>query len=290
MRDIMGRPVEFVLWRSLVMSRPKYARLLAAGLAVAVGLTVAACSGGAEKTKTPGGYTVELIDAKKLTVCTNIPYVPFQFEKDGKTVGFDVDMVDLAADELGVKQDVIDVKWDNIENGSALSGGKCDLAAAAMTITPEREKNLTFSDPYFDEVIAFVAPKGKAPKSVEDVGDRKLGVQASTTSLDYAEKHKLEPQEFEDSAKQRAALESGKVDVVLQDYPVITEWMKDEKFAAKYEVGQIIETGSQYGFGFKKSADKTLVKVVNEQIKKAKDSKKYDELYKKWFGTEPKAS
>lgn len=272
------------------MIRFTFTRVLAVGVAAAMTFGVAACGGGPQEVETSGGYKVTLVDPEKLTVCTNIPYVPFQFKKDGETVGFDVDLVDLAAKELGVEQHVIDVKWDNIENGSALTGNKCDMAAAAMTITPEREENLTFSDPYFDEVIAFVAPKGEAPDSVEDLGDRTLGVQASTTSLAYAKEHKLEPQEFQDSAKQRAGLESGKVDVILQDLPVITEWMKDEDFAAKYEVGAVIETGKQYGFGFKKDADKTLVKVVNEQLAKAKESKKYDELYEKWFGTKPDES
>ena len=267
-------------------------RVLAAAAAVAVAFSVSACGGGPQEAKTPGGYTVTLVNPDKLTVCTNLPYVPFQFEEDGEVVGFDVDIVNLAAEELGLEQEIIDIKFDSIESGAALTGNKCDLAAAGMTITPEREKNLTFSEPYFDEAIAFMTPKGEAVESIQDVidGELKLGVQASTTSLQFAQDNGLTPQEYEDSGKQLQALQSGTVDVILQDLPVIQEWLKKPEIAEKFELGGTIETGSQYGLGFKKDADQVLVDVVNKAIKDAKAGDAYAEIYKKWFGTEPAAS
>jgi polar amino acid transport system substrate-binding protein len=262
---------------------------LGAVTVMALTLSVSACTGGPQEVKTPSGITVELVDPDHLTTCTNLPYAPFQYTKDGKVVGFDVEIVDLAAKKLGIKQDIVDIKFDSIKSGAAMTGGSCDLAAAGMTITPEREKNLTFSDPYFDEVIAFLAPKGTKIDSIDQVSSEKmkLGVQAATTSLAYATEHGLDPEQYEDSGKQLQALQSGTVDVILQDLPVINEWLKKDDIADKYELGAVVQTGEQYGFGFKKGADPELVKVVNEALAEAREDGSYDEIYEKWFGTAP---
>lgn len=263
--------------------------VLAAGAAIAVAFSLTACGSGPQETETPGGYTVSLVNPDVLTVCTNLPYVPFQFDDGNGPEGFDVDIVDLAAEELGIEQEIVDLKFDSIESGAALTGNKCDLAAAGMTITEDRQKNLTFSEPYFDEVIAFMTPKGEAVQDISEIldGDLTLGVQASTTSLDYAMDNGLDPQQYEDSGKQLQALQSGKIDVILQDLPVINEWLNNADIAEKFELGGQIETGEQYGFGFKKDADATLVEVVNTAITTAQEDGTYAEIYEKWFGTAP---
>src|SRR5688500_18757550 len=86
-------------------------RAVAAGALVLTGaLALSACgddSGGGAKV--PG---VKLVESGKIKTCTSLPYPPFQFAQGGKTVGFDVDMIDLAAKRLGVQQEIVDVKFD----------------------------------------------------------------------------------------------------------------------------------------------------------------------------------
>ena len=140
-------------------------RVLAATTATAglvlVAVTASGCTSsgnGGSGTKTAAGG-VELVKAGQLTTCTHLPYPPFQSEIDGKVQGFDVSLIDLVAKNLGVKQQILDTPFENFKTGAFLNSGECDLAAAGMTITAERKKNVDFSDPYFDATQALLVDK-----------------------------------------------------------------------------------------------------------------------------------
>ncbi|GAA3109815.1 ABC transporter substrate-binding protein [Nonomuraea sp. NPDC049419] len=277
---------------------PKGRRGYAAGaLALTAALALSACGGesGSSSGTTSASATgaaagVKLVQPGKLTVCTNIPYEPFQFKDDsGKVVGFDVDIVDLAAKKLGVEQNIVDIDFAVIKSGAAMAAGKCDVAAAGMTITPERQQNIDFSEPYFDATQALLAKKGTGAKSLEDVKAKglKLGAQASTTGLDYVKKQGFDPTEYADSAKELLALQAGQADVVVQDLPVVLTWLKKSDIAEKFELIASLDTGEQYGIGLKKNADPTLLKTINEEIAKAKQDGTYEKIYVKWFGKKP---
>jgi polar amino acid transport system substrate-binding protein len=278
---------------------PKGRRGYAAGaLALIAALGLSACgseTGGSTSSSTTGASAsaaggVKLVQPGKLTVCTNIPYEPFQFKDgSGKIVGFDVDIVDLAAKKLGVTQNIVDIDFAVIKSGAAMAAGKCDVAAAGMTITPERQQNIDFSDPYFDATQALLAKKGTGAKSLEDVKSKslKLGAQASTTGLDYVKKQGLNPTEYADSAKELLALQAGQADVIVQDLPVVLTWLKKPEIAEKFELIASLDTGEQYGIGLKKGADPTLLKTINEEIAKAKQDGTYEKIYVKWFGKKP---
>lgn len=279
---------------------PKGRRGYAAGaLALTAALALSACgsdsgSGGTDTSASAGtgsgAAAVKLVQPGKLTVCTNIPYEPFQFKDgSGNVVGFDVDIVDLAAKKLGVTQNIVDIDFAVIKSGAAMAAGKCDVAAAGMTITPERAQNITFSDPYFDATQALLAKKGTGAKSLEDVKAKglKLGAQASTTGLDHAKKQGFNPTEYADSPKELLALQAGQADVIIQDLPVVLTWLKKPEVAEKFELIASLDTGEQYGIGMKKDADPTLVKTINEELAKAKQDGTYEKIYVKWFGKKP---
>ncbi|MEQ4726104.1 ABC transporter substrate-binding protein [Nonomuraea sp. B19D2] len=275
---------------------PKGRRGYAAGaLALIAALTLSACGGGSGSGSTTSASAsaaggVQLVQPGKLTVCTNIPYEPFQFkDASGKIVGFDVDMVDLVAKKLGVTQEIVDIDFAVIKSGAAMAAKKCDLAAAGMTITPERKANIDFSEPYFDATQALLAKKGTGAKSLADVKAKslKLGAQASTTGLDYVKKQGFDPTEYADSAKELLALQAGQADVIVQDLPVVLTWLKKPEIAAKFELIGSLDTGEQYGFGMKKGADPVLLKTTNEEIAKAKQDGTYEKIYVKWFGKKP---
>ncbi|GGM95740.1 basic amino acid ABC transporter substrate-binding protein [Thermopolyspora flexuosa] len=266
--------------------------LTVTALAAVTGLS--ACGGdsgdagntGATAQSSSGGVT--LVNPGKLTTCTNVPYEPFQFNQDGKVVGFDVDIVDLVAKKLGVTQEILDIDFAAIKSGAALNAGRCDVAAAGMTITEERKQNIDFSVPYFDATQALLAKKGSGITSLEDVKAKglKLGAQASTTGLDYVKSKGFDPVEYPDSPKELFALQAGQVDVIVQDLPVVLTWLKKPDVAEKFELAASLDTGEQYGIGLKKG-NTALLQVVNETIEAAKQDGTYNEIYKKWFGTEP---
>jgi len=260
------------------------------------GLALAACGASDEPAQTtsaqPGAPQVKLVKSGKLTTCTSLPYPPFQFNEGGKTVGFDVDMIDLVAKKIGVPQEILDVKFDVIKGGAALNAGDCDVAAAGMTITDERKQNLDFSSPYFDEVIALMVGKGSGVKSLDDVKSKglKLGVQTGTTSLDYANEKGFQPTQYDDAGKQLLAIQSGQVDVILQDLPVVNDWLKKPDVSQKFELATDIKTGAQYGFAVKKGGNPELLKLVNDSIKEALENGTWSDYYTKWIGSKPEST
>ncbi|GLX01569.1 transporter substrate-binding domain-containing protein [Microtetraspora sp. NBRC 16547] len=265
---------------------PMRRRMLSIGAAALVTAFAVSACGGSTGGGTKGG--VPLVNAERLTTCTHLQYEPFEFNQGAKIVGFDIDIIDLVARKLGVKQDVIDIDFAAIKSGAVLNSGRCDVAAAGMTINDERSRNLEFSVPYFDATQALLAKKGSGLTSLGDVKAKhlKLGAQASTTGLQYVKGKGFDPIEFADSPKELLGMETGQADVVVQDLPVALTWLNKPEIRAKYEVIANLDTGEQYGIGMKKG-NTALSKVVNEVIETAKADGTYTAIYKKWFGTEP---
>ncbi|MFJ8196265.1 ABC transporter substrate-binding protein [Streptomyces sp. NPDC096152] len=260
------------------------ARILAATTATAGLVLVAGCTSSGSGGKTAAGG-VDVVKAGQLTTCTHLPYPPFQSEIDGRVQGFDVALVDLVAKDLGVKQQILDTPFENFKTGAFLNSGRCDLAAAGMTITPERKKNVDFSDPYFNATQAVLVDRKSGVTSFAGLKakGRKLGTQAQTTGEDYAKKRGFDPISFESSDALLNGLRTGQVQGVVIDYPVVQGWLKDKANAGAFKVVDNLETGEQYGFTVKKGNTK-LRAAINKAIADAKADGTYKKLYERWIG------
>ncbi|MPY63638.1 transporter substrate-binding domain-containing protein [Streptomyces spongiae] len=259
-------------------------RILAATTATAGMLFVAGCSsddGGSGKQTAAGGVT--LAKGGQLTTCTHLPYPPFQSEIDGEVQGFDVALIDLVAKDLGVKQKILDTPFENFKTGAFLNSGQCDLAAAGMTITEERKKNVDFSDPYFEATQAVLATKKSGIGSFADLKGKKLGAQAQTTGEEYAQGKGLDPVSFESSDAVLNGLRTGQVQAVVIDYPVVQGWLKDKANADAFKVADNVNTGEEYGFTVKKGNTKLLA-AINKALKEARSDGTYKKLYEQWIG------
>lgn len=262
-------------------------KAIRAGVALAAAALLIAACGEDDEAAPAGGSEVDLVNDGQITTCTHLPYRPFQFEQQGEIVGFDVDMIDLVAKELGVEQQIIDTPFEGIQSGEDLNARKCDIAAAAMTITPERQQKIDFSAPYFDANQALLVQKGSGIKSLEDLQGETLGVQSGTTGKMYAEENAPEGAElkdYEDLALELSSVKSGQIPAAINDIPVLLDYAKEN---ADVEVAATFETGEQYGFGMKKGTSAELKRVVDQVIERARSDGTYDRLYEKWFGTKP---
>ena len=257
--------------------------VLAAGV-----LALAACGEDDEPEAGGGAETsVDLVNDGEITTCTHLPYQPFQFEQGGEIVGFDVDMIDLVAKKLGVEQAIVDTPFEGIQSGEDLNARKCDIAAAAMTITPEREEKIAFSAPYFDANQALLVKKDSGIQGLQDLVGETLGVQSGTTGKMYAEENApegVELKDYEDVALELSSVKSGQVPAAVNDIPVLLDYVKQNP---ELEVAAEFETGEQYGFGMKKGTSDELKRVVDQVIEQARSDGTYDRMYEKWFGTKP---
>lgn len=266
------------------LGRRRRSLVAAAATAATAGLLlVAGCSSGDGGKTTVKGVT--LAQGGRLTTCTHLPYPPFQSEIDGKVQGFDVALVDLVAKDLGVKQGILDTPFENFKTGAFLNSGECDLAAAGMTITDERKKNVDFSDPYFEATQAVLVDKKSGLDSLADVKakGKKLGAQAQTTGEEYVQGKGYDPTSFESSDAVLNGLRTGQVQAVVIDYPVVQGWLKDKANAGAFKIVDNLNTGEQYGFSVKKG-NTALREAIDKALEQAKSDGTYKKLYEKWIG------
>ncbi|GAA3107030.1 polar amino acid transport system substrate-binding protein [Kribbella aluminosa] len=279
-----------------IVSTLRKSRLTVAAASVAVfALALSACGngsgsggGGQDKAKAAG---ITLVKPGKLTVCTHLSYKPFEYKEGTKVVGFDVDLLDLLAKDLGVEQEVISIEWAQVTSGAAYDAKKCDMGMGAMTITASRKAAIGISDPYMDATQVLLVKKGAPYKSLEDLKGKKVGVQADTTGKDYAtaasKKIGFEVVVFNDLALQTNNVKSGRVDAAINDNGALFNFVQANPDT---EVTAEFNTGEQYGFAAKKddpSGTKLLTRF-NGLLTKAKSDGTYNQLFKKWFGVEPK--
>src|SRR5665647_3811353 len=113
----------------------------------AAALLRTACSSTANDTS---GEDVSLITEGTLTVCTNPPYEPFEYEDGDEIVGLDIDIVAEVAADLDAELAIKVTPFEDIQSGEDLNSGNCDLVASGISINDEREGKMDFSEPYFD--------------------------------------------------------------------------------------------------------------------------------------------
>jgi len=257
------------------------------GLAAVLGMSLTACGssgdGGGGSSSTAD--KLPTISSGTLTVCSDVPYPPFEdFDSSSPSgfKGFDVDIASAIAQGLGLKLKVKDSSFDALQSGQSLNAKQCDLVASAMTITDDRKKALDFSDGYYDSEQSLLVPAGSSIASIGDLKGKKVGVQQGTTGKTYAEQHATGAKivSFPSDAEMYAAIKAGQVDALLQDLPVNLDHTKDGKF-------QIVEkysTNEEYGLAIRKG-NTSLVTAVDEQLSALRKDGKYDEIYNKYFAT-----
>jgi polar amino acid transport system substrate-binding protein len=248
-------------------------------------------TGGDTSTTGGTGTTVDiaslgLISDGTLTVCSDIPYSPFEFEDEanpGEFTGFDVEVVEAIAGNLGLEVEWKDSVFDTIL--ASLAAGDCDLVASSMTITDDRKEQANFSDPYFDadQSLLVRAEDADTYTSLDDLAGQTIGVQAGTTGETYANENKPDGatiKSYPGGEDLFLPLESGEIAAVLQDLPVNNyRALQDDKFV----VTTSFPTGEQYGFAMAKDND-ALLAAVNGGLAAIRADGTYDDIYASYFG------
>ena len=266
-------------------------------LLVAVGLTLglAACGddddGGSADTagSTAAAADLGLLEPGKLQVASDIPYAPFEFTEPGSTeaIGFDVDLVKAIAATPGIGiTDVEFIKQPFDTIIVSIAQGRFDMSASSFSITPERAKQIDFSDGYFTATQSVMVKTGSEIKGIDDLEGRRIGVQRGTTGADLAATVKgAEVLRYEIIDDAFNALAADRVDAVINDYAV-------SAYAAErrddFEIVDRNPTVENYGLVFSKD-NPALRDAFNAGLAEIRANGTYDEIYRKWFGEDPPA-
>lgn len=235
---------------------------------------------------TDAGYG--LVAEGKLTVCSDIPYAPFEFEGgDNGTgyTGFDIELLNAIAQKLDLELAVQDTGFEALQSGATLLAGTCDLGASAMTITEERKANIDFSDPYYDSLQSLLVRTDSGIEGIDDLDGKIVGVQQGTTGESYAQENATgaELLQLPSDGELWPAIQAGQVDAILQDQPVNLE---HEKADDAYVIVEEYETDESYGFAFAKGEKTELREAINAALAELRDSGEYDTIYDEFFSAE----
>jgi polar amino acid transport system substrate-binding protein len=261
-------------------------------IVLVVGLVAAfAVAGCGDDDSTSGDSTgaagdVETITAGTLTVGTDTPYPPFEIGQPPDISGFDIDLVKAIAEEIGLTPEFTDTSFDTIFRDTA--NGQFDLAAAASTITPAREKVVTFSDPYYEAQQALVVVEGSDIASTEDLSGAVVGAQDATTGETYAndETDAAEVRGFPEGPDAIAAVATEQVDAAIIDLPVAVEAVEKQ---GGIEVVEEIPTEEFYGFAMPQD-NTSLHDAVNGALATLAENGTLTDLYQQYFQTDPPES
>ena len=205
-------------------------------------------------------------NANTLKMITEATFPPYEFLRGQEVVGIDVEICRAVAEHMGREFLVETVDFDSVI--PAVVSGKADLAAAGITITEDRKKNVDFSIPYVKTGIVVISKKSDPFKDVSQLKGRKIGVQSGTTSEAYVlEQLKQEPDRSRSPAEACAALKSGRVEFVIADIDPAKNCVKGE---SDLQLSDFI-TSEEYAIAIRKGQPE-LLKTINATIAELKQN------------------
>ena len=269
--------------KSTITFRKSFSRRLLLGL-VAAQFAVAMLGGALQ------AASLDEIKKRGLIVATEDDFRPFEFVKDGKPTGFDNELIEDLRKyaPFEIKQEIL--PWTGILAG--VSTGKYDVAITAAIITKERKKSLDFTSPIADATHYYVKRKDdKSITSIKDLNGKAVGVQAGSALLarlpelgTMLEKEggkigKIVEYTSYPEAYQDLAL--GRVDYVVNTVINIKTLVAEKP--AVFELGQAVSGRSFPAWAVAKD-NTELRDFLNGFIAKEKETGRFAELQKKWFG------
>ena len=258
------------------------------GLAVATMFAFSVAPIGAPKADTLD----ELKKRGEMIVGMEAAYQPYEYFKDGKIVGYDVDIIDKLAEKLGVKVKLMDTAWNGII--PALYASKFDLIWSGMTITKERAEKVLFSMPYSE--AGTVVMKRLGDDSIKDAADlsgKNVGTQLGSAGSVLAQKFQDKLKEsgkpgfadyklYEHYPESYMDLTNRRIDGVIASRAVISVVMKEQPGRFAW-VGGLQQIKAYSGVAMRKE-DEALAKEVNDLLAKMKADGSLAALQTKWFG------
>ena len=232
---------------------------------------------------------LQLTNSGQLTVGTDKPAFPPYFEDNDPTngKGFESAVAYAVADKMGFPK--ADVKWTVVPFNSSYAPGPkdFDFDINQISITPAREKAVSFSKPYYVAPQAVVIGKGSDLKvsSLADLKDATIGVQIGTTSLDAVNEvvqPSTQPKVFNDSNDVVTALKQNQVDAIVVDLPTAF-YLTAAQVPGSKIVGQFSAPGGD-SFGLLLAKDSKLTPCVDKAIAELDSSGELKQITDRWMG------
>ncbi|EOX6881189.1 ABC transporter substrate-binding protein [Providencia stuartii] len=226
----------------------------------------------------------------RISVFDSNPPFGFIDPQTKKLAGYDVDIAQAIADDLGVK---LELRPTNPANRiPLLTSGKVDLIGANFTITDERAKQVDFSIPDFATGQKFIARKGVL-KTPDDIAPLRIGADKGTVQeVTLRERYpNTKVISYDDTPQAFAALRNGNVQAITQDDAKLVGLLGNlpEKVKADFEISPFSITREYQAVAAAKGETR-LIENVNKTLLKLEKEGKAEQIYNRWFGPDTKAA
>ncbi|RJT42738.1 amino acid ABC transporter substrate-binding protein [Mesorhizobium waimense] len=213
---------------------------------------------------------------------------PFEYKNESGTFeGFEVDIVNEAAKRIGMTTEIADLGFQALF--AATTSKRIDVAISSITITPERLKSQSFTQPYYDSDMGIATKTDSPIKAEADLKGKIIGVLSGSTGETWVKEHQAadgfsDVKGYDTQQNLLLDLSAGRVDAAVSDIPGMEysfTKMKD------LTVKERIKTGEQYGLMMTK--DHPLLGKLNDALSAMKKDGTIAAIHKKWFGSDAPA-
>ncbi|ETS29449.1 MULTISPECIES: arginine ABC transporter substrate-binding protein [Photorhabdus] len=219
-----------------------------------------------------------------LRFATEATYPPFEFiDANNKIQGFDIDLANAICEQINATCTFTNQSFDSLI--PSLKFRRFDALVAGMDITPERQKQVDFTDTYYDNSAIFITVKDKV-SSIAELKGKQVGIQNGTTHQKYLMEQRKEIKTVPYDSYQNAILDlkNGRLEAVFGDTAVVNEWLKKNENLST--VGNKVTDKNYFGIGLGiavRKGNKELQDKLNKALAEIKRDGTYDIIYKKWF-------
>lgn len=228
-----------------------------------------------------------LIGKDSLTMITSPDYPPYEYYDtagSGKIIGFDIDIANYIAKELGFQLDVKESDFNGLI--PALVTSRADFVMAGMSPTPEREKSVDFSIIYYQALDTIVASKGSNLLKTQDLSGKTVGVQLGSIQEKNLKKIAEKVQNIQLKQLNRVSeaiqeLKSKRIDAAIIENTVAQGFAQANPDLEFNVIASEENTGSAIAF----ANNSPLVAPFNKVLSSMKENGKLKELSAKWFST-----
>ena len=261
-------------------------RIIGTTIAAALLVSVSACAPNSEKAAPAGdkASAVSVVDSGKLTCAMSGEYRPFNFyDESNKLVGFDVDICNALAKELGLTPAPVTGAFNSLIAG--LVGNRYDAIVGSMASTDERKKQVDFSDPYYSTGAQLFVAKGSSIADEKDLKDATVGVALGTTFEEFARTLDGvgEVKTYQADIDALRDLEAGRIDAVITQGFMGRFLAKSAGLKAQ-AVGDVLFPDVA-SIPVSKDNPK-LLSAVNAALKTMQEDGTYKKISMKWFDTD----
>lgn len=233
------------------------------------------------------GFAADLLDDIKARGAIKVglegTYPPFNYQDEsGKLTGFEVELAQALAKELGVEAQFQPTKWDGIL--AALESRRLDVVINQVTISDERRKKYDFSAPYTVSGIQALTRKadGDSIKSARDLAGKKVGVGLGTNYEQWLKENvpQADIRTYDDDPTKFQDLNVGRIDVILVDRLAAFEMV--DKTGGRLAVAGDAFSRQESGIALRKG-NPQLLAAIDAALARLKADGTLKQLSEKWF-------